>query len=241
MKFEKRHRPQTLDEVIFASSVVKQTMQEYAANKRDKHILLYGPKGTGKSVTAKLVLKERMGNYWQPGIDDIRNAKAYGEQHEDFEPVLRIWNMQLSLGASLGCTVFDEIDQFTLPMQHKLRAFMDGTELGTIIATTNNLHLVDGPLKDRFRSVPVDYPSNDQWAPRVQDVLVANGIPLTFDQARSLLNGFEGSGRNLDDWMEDYVLQLRPSMMQLSGSLLQSNSTSSVSLPHESLNSADRI
>jgi hypothetical protein len=119
------------------------------------------------------------------------------------------------MGAHTGCSVIDELDQFTLPMQHKLRAFIDQYEMGMIIATTNNLHLIDGPLKDRFRTVLVDYPTVAQWVPRVVSVLGAEGIPITAAQAQTLLTGFVGSGRSLNDWMEDYVFRLQRMMTKL--------------------------
>jgi hypothetical protein len=123
--------------------------------------------------------------------------------------------MQLSMGARTGVSVFDEIDQLTLPMQHKLRAFIDQYEMGMVIATTNNLHLVDGPLKDRFRPILVETPSVTQWVPRVVSVMAAEGIPITSAQATELLKGFEGSGRKLDDWMEDYVFRLQGIMTRV--------------------------
>lgn len=215
MKFDKKHRPKTLADVVFASADVQQTLTDYANNQRDKHLLLYGPKGTGKSVSAQLVLKERMGAIWQAGLGDPWNAKAYQADHDTFNPVLTHWNWQLSMGAHTGCCVFDEIDQFTLPMQQKLRAFIDQYEMGMVIATTNNLHLIDGPLKDRFRPLFVEYPSVTQWIPRVVSVLAAEDIPITPKQAAGLLQGFNGSGRKLDDWLEDYVLRLSASMTML--------------------------
>lgn len=215
MKFDKKHRPQTLNDVIFADAEVKQTLNEYANNQRDKHLLLYGPKGTGKSVSAQLVLKERMGVNWQAGLGDPWNAAAYQAKYDSFEPALQDWNLQHSMGSGMGCSVFDELDQFTLPMQHKFRAFIDQHEIGTIIATTNNLHLIDGPLKDRFRPVFVEYPSITQWVPRVVSVMEAEGITITAVQAEGLLKGFEGSGRKLDDWMEDLVFRLQRIMTQV--------------------------
>lgn len=215
MRFDKKHRPQTLNDVIFASADVKQIFEDYANNQRDKHLLLYGPKGTGKSVSAKLVLQERMGVIWQAGLGDPWNAKAYQEAHDGFDPVLKQWNMQLSMGARTGVSVFDEIDQLNLPMQHKLRAFIDQYEIGMVIATTNNLHLVDGPLKDRFRPIFVENPSVTQWVPRVVSVMAAEGIPITSAQATELLKGFQGSGRKLDDWMEDYVFRLQRMMTRV--------------------------
>ena len=215
MKFDKKHRPHTLADVIFADADTRQTLDEYANNQRDKHLLLYGPKGTGKSVSAQLVLKERMGVIWQTGLGDPWNAKAYQEKHDGFEPALRQWNMQLSMGAHTGCTVFDELDQFTLPMQHKLRAFIDQYEMGMVIATTNHLHLIDGPLKDRFRPIFVTYPSITQWVPRVVSVMEAENMPITPAQAAGLMRGFEGSGRKLDDWIEDCVFRVQRIMTKV--------------------------
>jgi len=177
--------------------------------------LLHGPKGTGKSVSAQLVLKQRMGVIWQAGLGDPWNAKAYQAEHDTFSPVLNQWNMQLSMGARTGVSVFDEIDQFSLPMQQKLRAFIEQYEIGMVIATTNNLHLLDGPLKDRFRPLLVEYPSVAQWVPRFVKVMADEGIPITPAQATELLKGFVGSGRKLDDWMEDYVFRLQPVMTQV--------------------------
>ena len=219
MTFDKKHRPRTLSDVIFASTDVQQTLKDYANNKRDKHLLLYGPKGTGKSVSAELIMRERLGSIWQAGLAEPFNAKAYAAQHDSFGPLLSQWNWQLSAGARAGCSIVDEIDQFTLPMQHKLRAFIDQYEMGVVIATTNNLHLVDGPLKDRFRPVFLDYPNVAQWVPRVVAMMTAEGIPITSSQAQVLLNGFDGSGRSLNDWIEDYVLRLQGAVNKLTNSM----------------------
>jgi ATPase family associated with various cellular activities (AAA) len=215
MKFDQKHRPASLNEVVFANAEVKLVLEEYANNSRDKHLMLYGPKGTGKSMSAQLVMAQRMGAIVQSGLGGAYNAKAYQMQHDTFDPLLTQWNWQLSMGAYTGCSVIDELDQFTLPMQHKLRAFIDRYEMGFVIATTNNLHLVDGPLKDRFRPVLVDYPSVAQWVPRVVSVLNAEGIPITAAQAQTLLTGFKGTGRSLNDWMEDYVFRLQRMMNKL--------------------------
>ena len=126
MKFDQKHSPKTLSDVIFADAAVKQTLEDYANNRSHKHLLLYGPQGTGKSVSANIVLRERLGASWQPGMDDPFNAKAYQEKHDNFDVLLNQWNWQHTNGAAIGCSVIDEIDQFTRPMQHKLRALIDG-------------------------------------------------------------------------------------------------------------------
>lgn len=189
MNFEKKHRPQNLNEIVYADAAVQQTLKEYASGKRTKHLLLYGPTGSGKSLSAKLILHELMGVIEQMGFADPFNAKEYAVKHDDFTTLLNTWNMQCMYGADQGCVVFDEIDQFTLPMQHRLRAFVDNHEMGMIIGTTNNLHLVDTPLKNRCKLVLVDYPKPEHWVPRVMQVMQAEGFAITEPMAKTLLQG----------------------------------------------------
>ena len=49
MKFEEKHRPETLDDIIFVDAYVERIVKETAANTRHKHLILHGPRGAGKS------------------------------------------------------------------------------------------------------------------------------------------------------------------------------------------------
>jgi hypothetical protein len=81
--------------------------------------------------------------------------------------------------------------------------------LGTIIATTNNLHLLDDPFKDRFRKLYIERPTSHNWVQRAHAILASEGVNLTTQQVSILLNGFEGSARSLLEWLEDYALALK--------------------------------
>lgn len=212
MNFEQRNRPTSLHQVMYKSADVKQTLEDYSKNKINKHLLLHGPKGTGKSVSAKIVLDARVG---PTAFNDPFHANSYEADYDDFKKVMNSWQMQTFLGAQTGCVIFDELDQFSLPMQKRFRAFIDENQGGIVIATTNNLHLIEGPLKDRFRCLHVDYPSPDQWAYRVMNIFNAEGFPVTHEQACVLLQGFDQSGRNLNDWVEDYILKLKSAAVSL--------------------------
>jgi hypothetical protein len=87
-------------------------------------------------------------------------------------------------------------------------------------------------LKDRFRPVCVEYPSIDQWVPRVVAVMAVEGIPITASQALVLLNGFDGSGRSLNDWIEDYVLRLQGAVHKLTNPLASGVTPSQVVTIH---------
>lgn len=124
MNFEQRHRPQTLNDIVYADVSVQQTLKEYASGKRTKHLLLYGPTGSGKSLSAKLILHDLMGVIEQMGFADPFHAKEFAAKHDNFDTVLNVWNMQNMYGANQGCVVFDELDQFTLPMQQRLTDYV---------------------------------------------------------------------------------------------------------------------
>jgi DNA polymerase III delta prime subunit len=126
-------------------------------------------------------------------------------------------------GAAMGCIVIDEVDQFSTAMQQKLRAFVDRYSMGLIVCTTNNLHAVDQPLQDRCRCLKMGYPSVAQWMPRAQAILASEGIELTKQQTRDLLEGFHNSGRKMMDWLEDTVLEIRQEQCSFSKQLEGAN------------------
>jgi len=225
MTFDKKHRPRTLDDVIFADPYVKQTLEDYAANNRSKHLLLHGPAGSGKSVSAQITLIDRMGAS-QAGLNAPFHARTLAAMPNPFDLLRNTWSLQILNGARQGCVVIDEFDQLTLSMQQNLRAFIDQSQQGMIIATSNNLHLIDVPLKDRFCCLSVEYPTVQDWVPRVIKVMHAEGIPITEQQANIVLNRFVGSGRLLNDWLEDYVVRQQRFMPNLTNMTLSARSSS---------------
>ena len=207
MKFEHKHRPHSLADIIFADAHVAGVIQDTASGVRDNHIILHGPRGSGKSETARLLQQARLESDAQGVFADPIHAKTY--EHESFEPILTTWNWQIMAGARMGCVVIDEVDQFSTAMQQKLRAFVDRYSMGIIVCTTNNLHAVYQPLQDRCRCLKITYPTIEQWVPRAQEILAREGIELTQQQTSDLLNGFHNSGRKMMDWLEDTVIEIK--------------------------------
>ena len=221
MKFEHKHRPHSLADIIFADAHVAGVIQDTASGIRDHHIILHGPRGSGKSETARLLQQARLDSEAQGVFADPIHAKTY--EHESFDPILTTWNWQIMAGAQMGCVVIDEVDQFSTAMQQKLRAFVDRYSMGLILCTTNNLHAVDQPLQDRCRCLKVTYPTIEQWVQRAQAILAREGIELTQQQTCDLLHGFENSGRKMMDWLEDTVLEIRQEQCSFSKQLEGAN------------------
>lgn len=207
MSFLTRHSPQQIADLVFRDATVGNIINDYAQGLRDKHLMLYGPAGSGKSIAAQIILNTQAGDLAGSAVARPINPRDYG--FEDFDPLLRDWSAQKNNGTARGYTVIDEVDFFSDRMREKLRAFIDTTELGTIIVTTNNLHKLDEPFKDRFRKLLVERPTAADWTARAQAILAAEGVILTKQQVDILLNGFQGSARELIEWLEDYTLTFK--------------------------------
>ena len=96
MKFEEKHRPKTLDDIIFVDAYVERIVKETAANKRHKHLILHGPRGAGKSETANLIMKSRYAE------EDVNIAKcsvhASALEDKSLDILTGNWNYQRAFG-----------------------------------------------------------------------------------------------------------------------------------------------
>jgi replication-associated recombination protein RarA len=234
MSFLTRHSPQQISDLVFRDATVGGIITDYAQGLRDKHLLLYGPAGSGKSIAAQIILSTQAGDLAGSAVARPINPRDY--DHEDFEPLLRDWSAQMLHGVARGYTVIDEVDFFSPHMQQRLRAFIDSTELGTIIVTTNNLHKLDEPFKDRFRKLLVERPSATDWTARAQAILAAEGVMLTAQQVGILLKGFQGSARELIEWLEDYTLTFKRQPPSATATVNLNNTPCSIKvLPNKTL------
>lgn len=137
MSWYVKHKPQTLDEVVLPTDLVKKLTR--IKQRTDKpNLLLQGPPGTGKSSTAFLMsenpLKLNGGNL---------NTSQLEKELTSYCPSISIYGEE-------KCVVIDEVDALAKDAKESLRALMD--EFGSVcsfIFTTNNLNKVSEPIKSR--------------------------------------------------------------------------------------------
>ena len=218
MAFIEMHVPNCVADLVFKDPYQSQIIKDYADGKRTKHLLLYGPAGSGKSEAAKIILRERLDDLSSGAFAKPINPKLY--KFGDFNPLMMDWNYQMMQGSERGYSVIDEVDLFADEKHYLLRAFIDSTKLGTLICTTNNLHRLDDAFQDRFFKLMIERPSANDWIPRAQHILACEGMSYDKSQVSTLLKGFNGSARDLIDWLEEYTLRLGSSLPKAHGQIV---------------------
>lgn len=202
--FNATHRPQTIEDLVIADPDIRAMLEHYVAGKLSSHVLLYGPPGSGKTIAAHTASR-------------LRNMDKDGKPRPVVShPAIKL-NQEGSLNAIRGechyqplffgpdpIVVIDEIDQLNESLQFELRVLIDEHLNMTLMGTTNYLHRVQEPLRDRFDKYEVKHPSHDDWRIRVQAILAKEGFADTAEPADKLMKNWNGSARDLMRHLEKF-------------------------------------
>ena len=71
-----------------------------------------------------------------------------------------------------------------------------------------------------FFKLMIERPSANDWIPGAQHILTCEGMTYEKNQASTLLKGFNGSARNLIDWLEEYSLRLGRKLPKAHGQIV---------------------
>ncbi|MCL2708638.1 MAG: replication-associated recombination protein A [Defluviitaleaceae bacterium] len=127
-----RMRPDTLDEFVGQTHIIKKGSLLYRAISADKlsSIILYGPPGTGKTTLARVVANTTRGSFVQLNAtaSGIKDIKATIEQAKD----------SFSFSGKRTILFIDEIHRFNKTQQDALLPFVEDGTLVLIGATTEN-------------------------------------------------------------------------------------------------------
>jgi replication factor C subunit 3/5 len=207
MTFRQNHEPQSLNDLIFHDPAVEQVLREYATGQRTKHLILHGPKGSGKSCAAQMILKERLPN----NFPDMTTASINGRtdrKRKTWDHICMNWSFQNS---SRGYTHIDEVDRYKEDLLDQLDEFLEHDRIGTIIMTTNHLENLDEWFTDRCATVELLRPTASDMIDRAYAILQAEGYNYSRQQVGSMLSSFRGSLRKMVEALETYVLSHPPS------------------------------
>lgn len=206
MTFRQRHVPQSFGDLVFADQSIQQLVADYVHGIREHHLMLHGPAGSGKTQAAHIILKSQLGDLYGTSIAEVFNGKGLTLKDITSMESMYLWQVN-----SCGKAVFlvDEVDFADTAARQALRAFIDSKAYVTLICTTNNLHKLDIPFQNRFDKRGVLLPTLQQWLPRAQAIMRAEGYELTYAQLTQALVGFNGSARDLFNELENFLLTLK--------------------------------
>mgnify|MGYP001090449735 FL=1 len=212
MKFRIKHEPRSLSDLVFADQSMQELIADYVHGIREHHLILHGPAGSGKTQAAHIILQAQLGDMYGTKMADVFNGQ--GLSVNDIRTMDDMYNWQVT---RCGKAVFlvDEVDFADTTAKRALRELIENKAYVTLICTTNHLHKLDIAFQNRFDRREVLLPTLQQWLPRAQQIMRAEGFQLTHAQLSQALVGFNGSARDLLNELENFLLTLkRQSSMQ---------------------------
>lgn len=198
-----QHKPQTAGELVIEDPNTLQRIADYADGLRTGHMLMHGPRGTGKSATADVIAKSRIDPDYMDFVKPYEGSKM---SCSDVERILKDWNWQ-RLGGECPVTVINEIDLLAPATLERLKSFMDEYgHLGQIVATTNNQHKLSAPMRDRFDIIEMPAISPQGFEKRIRETLDADGVSFDETKLRDMLATTDGSWRGALSVREDIIV-----------------------------------
>ncbi|EDM69591.1 replication factor C small subunit [Roseobacter sp. AzwK-3b] len=213
MTFEKKYEPLTVAELIFADPIAQATCQRYAAGKAYKPLMLWGPPGTAKTTTARVIIRERYRAAGHTGaIEEFNGAELTAKEIANLSSI----QMLQRLTGKVPIILINEFDEMDRDTQAKFRAWMEKHKGIELVVTTNEQPGVQGvkqkimpALQSRFERVELAPPSLQDCLPRAQAIMQQEGFAVSTHALQMLLSTFNGDIRDMLPRLEEGVEQLR--------------------------------
>ena len=206
MTFRQKHEPQSFDDLIFHDPAVQHVLREYATGQRTKHLILHGPKGSGKSCAAQMILKSRLPHNFPDKTTEPINGRT-DRKRKNWDNIWNTWSFQ---NGARGYTHIDEVDKYSENLLDQLDEFLEHDRCGTLIMTTNHLENLDEWFTDRCAIVEMLRPSGSDMVERAHAILQAEGYSYSQSQVNSMFAGYRGSLRKMVEALESYILANPP-------------------------------
>lgn len=203
MTFVERHRPRSVQDLVFADPAVAAIIDRYARSRPSKPLLLYGAPGTGKSEALRLIAETQ---FAQAGIEcedfSVNGADA---AKGIYNKMLNMAQMQMWPVGTPAIIVIDEIDEIEDAFPGKTRTFIEHHKSVQLLASTNYIKKLKPALQSRMRCVEVKKPTSMDWVSRAHAILTAEGANVTTKIVQQLMANFTGDARDFIDYLEEQV------------------------------------
>lgn len=174
-------RPKTLDEIVLSKDD-REFFNSLKAKGEIPHLLFAGPAGVGKTTTAKVIIRDALGepNFLylnasdENSIDVIRSKVVSFAQTKSFDGRMKI-------------VLLDEVDGLSGPAQDALRNTIEEySSNNRFIMTCNYLHKITRPIQSRCTIVNL-LPPAEGIVGRISEILKAENISVDPSQKPLLL------------------------------------------------------
>lgn len=201
MNIEEKYEPQYLADLVFADKVAQAVCKRYATSSPYKPLMLWGPPGTAKTSTARVIVRERYRLAGFYGAIEEFNGDELASK--DFDKLLNVasW-LRFNMGEAI--LIINEFDGIDKADQAKFRAWMDKWKWINLVVTTNAQPGVAGvhqkfipALLSRFERVELASPSLEDWLPRAEQIFLQEGHTVSQSDLSSLLSSFSGDVRDM--------------------------------------------
>lgn len=174
-------RPKALDEIVLSKDD-REFFNSLKAKGEIPHLLFAGPAGVGKTTTAKVIIRDALGepNFLylnasdENSIDVIRSKVVSFAQTKSFDGRMKI-------------VLLDEVDGLSGPAQDALRNTIEEySSNNRFIMTCNYLHKITKPIQSRCTIVNL-LPPAEGIVGRISEILKAENISVDPSQKPLLL------------------------------------------------------
>lgn len=203
MTFAERHRPRSVQDLVFADPTVAAIIDRYAHARPSKPLLLYGAPGTGKSEALRLIAETQ---FAQAGIECEDFTLNGGDVDKNiYDKILNMAQMQMWPRGTPAIIVIDELDELEGKFPGKTRTFIEQHKSVQLLASTNYINKNKPALRSRMRCVEVKQPNQADWVSRAHAILTAEGATVTQAEVQQIMQNFTGDARDFIDYLEEQV------------------------------------
>jgi replication-associated recombination protein RarA len=195
-----KYQPKSLSQYAFASDTLAKASNKLAKGQLNRHLLLYGNHGTGKSTLAEHILRSRY-----PDQTISRGLHIYEAANWSKSCLVQIENRiswELASGQQSHLTLLNEVDRFGPQQQSDLQAFMDTRPDHQFILTTNFVGKVMGSIASRSVVQSVEMPCKANLISIVTQALLDGGVSMSSEIIEAIVDNCGDSWRRLETAVE---------------------------------------
>jgi len=196
--FYEKHRPQSLDDIVFSDLQTEFMLKSIATRDRHcDHLLLHGTNGSGKTSCAEIIANALTNN----GGLLLRESYDDFFKHKELADYVHRNNFFYKSQSDDRCVIiFNELDKNT--KLHNLWMLMDEARSDLfVIATTNNPLQIDAAVRSRCEKHEFKRITPLQFAPRALKIFESENVDLDLQTVHQYLLQHSNAVSDVRDYM----------------------------------------